>query len=309
VLACKISGPLVILNREFTRNRKNLRTIYRLNSQRYNKELNGAVSVARLAGSVMLHYYDLDYAVTEKPYEATPESAIFTEVDGKVDSIVQNYFRQVWPEDQLLTEETEPDERWYEAMRIWTIDPIDGTLGYKKKTGSFGISIALIEDGRPVLGVLYAPVHNLLAWAVIGEGAYLNGIKVELNEKTSINTILCSSNAINRPAYKRALEVIDQDHRFKIKSMESVVMKALLILHNDGEIYPILPKSEETKSFPKFWDIAAADILIHEAGGRVTTFSGETYRYNIPEFRCINGVLMGTRRGHELALRRLQSSS
>ena len=75
--------------------------MYRLNSQRYNKELNGAVSVARLAGSVMLHYYDLDYAVTEKAYEAAPESAIFTEVDGKVDSIVQNYFRQVWPEDQL----------------------------------------------------------------------------------------------------------------------------------------------------------------------------------------------------------------
>ena len=202
--------------------------MYRLNSQRYNKELNGAVSVARLAGSVMLHYYDLDYAVTEKAYEATPESAIFTEVDGKVDSIVQNYFRQVWTEDQLLTEETEPDERWYEAMRIWIIDPIDGTLGYKKKTGSFGISLALIEEGRPVLGVLYAPVRNLLAWAVIGEGAYLNGIKVELNEKTSINTILCSSNAINRPAYKRALEVINQDHRFKIKSMESVVVKALI---------------------------------------------------------------------------------
>lgn len=283
--------------------------MYRLNTRRYNKELNGTVSLARLAGSVMMHYYDLDYAITEKANEATPEAAILTEVDGKVDSIVQNYFRQVWPEDQLLTEETEPDEYWYEAMRIWTIDPIDGTMGYKNKTGSFGISIALIEDGRPVLGVLYAPVHNLLAWAVIGEGAYLNGTKVELNEKTSINTILCSNNAINRPAYKRTLEAIDQDHKLKIKSMESVVVKALLILHNDGEIYPILPLSEETKSVPKFWDIAAADILIHEAGGRVTTFSGEMYRYNIPEFRCINGALMGTRRGHELALRRLQSSS
>ena len=103
-------------------------------------------------------------------------------------------------------------------MRIWIIDPIDGTLGYKMKTDCFGISIALIENGRPVLGVLYAPMHNLLAWAVMGEGAFLNGIKVDLNEKSSINTILCSSNAINRPAYKRVLEVIDQDHRFKLYS-------------------------------------------------------------------------------------------
>ncbi len=277
-------------------------------NQKYEKELHGALAVARLAGSVMLHYYDLDYSITAKANEPDPEAAIFTEVDGKVDRIVRHYFRQIWPEDQLLTEETDPDEQWYEAVRIWMIDPIDGTLGYRKKTDSFGISIALIEDGRPVLGVLYAPVYELLAWAVMGEGAYLNGKKVKLNEKTSIHTILCSSNAVHRPAYKRALEKIDPDHRFELKTMESVVVKALRILQGDGEIYPILPKSEETRSTPKFWDIAAADICIHEAGGKVTTFSGEKYTYNIPEFGCINGVLMGTRKGHELALRRLQLS-
>jgi len=282
--------------------------VYRLESRKYHKELQGAVSVAWLAGSVMLHYYDLDYVVTEKANEASPESAIFTEVDGRVDGIVQNYFKEVWPDDQLLTEETEPDKRWYEARRIWTIDPIDGTLGYRKKTGSFGISIALIKDGRPVLGVLYAPVHHHLAWAVIGEGAYLNGVKVALFQKASVSTILCSSNAIHRPAYKRVLKALDPEHRFTITSTESVVMKALLILRKEGDIYPIVPISEETPSAPKFWDIAAADILLHEAGGRVTTFQGETYKYNLSDVRCINGVLMGTKTGHELALRRLQSS-
>ena len=74
----------------------------------------------------MLHYYNLDYATEVKSNEVTPESAIFTEIDGKVDSIVQNYFRQVWPEDQLLTEETKADECWHEAKRIWIIDPIGG---------------------------------------------------------------------------------------------------------------------------------------------------------------------------------------
>lgn len=255
----------------------------------------------------MMHYYGLNYASGEKSNEDTPESAVFTEIDGKVNSIVQNYFRQVWPEDQLLTEETEPDERWYEAKRIWIIDPIDGTLGYKKKTGFFGISIALIEEGRPVVGVLYAPVHNLLGSSVVAEGAYLNGTKVEINETAAINTILVSSNAINRPAYKRTLEKINLDNKFKIESMESVVVKALFLVQNIGQIYPILPISEEVKSAPKFWDIAAADIIIHEAGGRVSTFSGETYIYNIPDFRCINGVLMGTGKGHELAFGRLQS--
>ncbi|MFH2133238.1 MAG: inositol monophosphatase family protein [bacterium] len=279
-----------------------------MNSKNYNKELNGAVAVARLAGSVMMHYYDLDYTVSEKAGEVNPEAAIFTEVDGKVDSIVQNYFSQVWPEDQLLTEETEPDEGWHKATRIWTIDPIDGTMGYRKKTGSFGISIALIEDGRPVVGVLYAPVHDLLAWAVVGEGTCLNGTRVEIDEESAIRTILCSSNSMHRPAYQSALEAINQGNQFRIKAMESVVVKALRIIQNDGDIYFILPKSEETKTVPKFWDIAAADILIHEAGGRVSTIAGETYRYDIPDFRCVNGVLMGTKKGHELALERLQLS-
>jgi myo-inositol-1(or 4)-monophosphatase len=255
----------------------------------------------------MLHYYNLDYATEVKSNEVTPESAIFTEIDGKVDSIVQNYFRQVWPEDQLLTEETKADECWHEAKRIWIIDPIDGTMGYKKKTGFFGISIALIEDGRPVVGVLYAPVQNLLGCAVAGEGAYLNGTKVDIKEITTVNTILASSNSIDRPAYKRTLEVINLDNKFKIETMESIVVKALRIIQNVGQICLNLPISEETKSAPKFWDIAAADIIIHEAGGRVSTFSGKTYMYNIPEFRCINGVLMGTSKGHELALGRLQS--
>lgn len=281
----------------------------RLITKRDNKELNDAVSVAHLAGTVMLHYYDLEYAVSLKDGEGSLEAAIFTEVDGKVDRIVRNYFEQLWPSDQLLTEESKPVEGWHESRRIWTIDPIDGTMGYKKRTGSFGISIALIEDGRPVLGVLYAPVRNLIAWAVAGEGAYLNGMKVDLSDKASVNTILCSSNAIDRPPYQRVLRAINPDHNLKVAAMESAVVKALLILHGDGEIYPILPRSDETKGVPKFWDIAAADIILHEAGARVTTFFGEEYRYDIPEFRCVRGVLMGTVAGHSYALSKLQSGN
>jgi len=255
----------------------------------------------------MMHFYDLAYATEEKADEPTPESAIVTEIDGKIDNIVRNYFRQVWPDDQLLTEETEADECWYKARRIWVIDPIDGTMGYKKKTGSFGISIALVEEGRPVVGVLYSPVPDLLGSAVTGRGAYLNGTIVDINGAGTVSTILASSNSINRPPYQKTLEAINIDNKFKILTMESVVAKALGILQNLGQICLNLPISGETKSAPKFWDIAAADIIIHEAGGRVSTFSGETYLYNIPDFKCSGGVLMGTRAGHRLAFERIHS--
>ena len=283
--------------------------MYTLESVRYQKELNGAASLAHLAGSVMLHYYDLDYRVFKKEGEDRPEGAILTEVDGKIDGIVRNYFKEIWPDDQLLTEETAPDRDWYKARRIWMVDPIDGTMGYRKKTGSFGFSIALIEDGRPVLGVLHAPVKNLTAWAVKGEGAHLNGIKVNLREDTPLSTVLCSSNSIHRPAYEKALARINPEQNLNILTAESAVVKALLVLQGKGQIYPILPISDENRSGPKFWDIAAADIILHEAGAIVTTFFGEKYRYNVPDFRCVGGVLMGTKSAHHLTLSRLQRES
>ena len=279
--------------------------MYTLSTKKYRKELNGAASLAHLAGSVMLHYYDLDYRVFKKEGEDRPEGAILTEVDGKIDGIVRNYFTKIWPEDQLLTEETAPEEDWYKARRIWMVDPIDGTMGYRKKTGSFGISIALIEDGRPILGVLYAPVKDLLAWAVKGEGAHLNGIQVDLNQENSFSTILCSSNAIDRPYYRKALARIDPGQNLHILTAESAVVKALLLLRRKGQVYPILPISEENRSGPKFWDIAAADIILHEAGAMVTTFFGEEYRYNVSDFRCVQGVLMGTKSAHHITLSRL----
>ena len=281
--------------------------MYRLASQQYNDELNSAVSIAHVAGTIMLHYYDLDYTVSVKDEGESPESAIFTEVDGMVDNIIRDYFTKLWANDQLLTEETDPDGHWYETERIWIIDPIDGTMGYKKKTGSFGISIALIKGSRPTLGVLYAPAKNMIAWAVVGEGAFLNGMKVDLTNKTSVETILVSSNSIDRPPYQKTLQLIDPKGKLKVMATESVVVKALQILTGDGEIYPILPKSSEMKSTPKFWDIAAADVILHEAGAKVTTFSGEQYQYNIPDFQCVGGVMMGTVTGHNFALSRLQS--
>ena len=283
--------------------------MHTLETVKCRKELNGAASLAHLAGSVMLHYYDLDYHVFKKEGEDRPEGAIVTEVDGKIDGIVRNYFREIWPDDQLLTEETAPDKDWYRARRIWMVDPIDGTMGYRKRTGSFGISIALIEDGRPVLGVLYSPVKNVFAWAVKGEGAHLNGITVDLSKETSLSTVLCSSNSINRPAYKRVLARINPDQKLNVVTAESSVAKALLLLEQKGQIYPILPISDEIKSGPKFWDIAAADIILHEAGAIVTDFHGEKYRYNVPDFRCVRGVLMGTKSAHGVTLLRLREES
>jgi myo-inositol-1(or 4)-monophosphatase len=273
----------------------------------YEYEVKGSKNLALLAGSIMIKDYNKDYEIEEKEDSATPEASIITEVDAKIDSLIQFYFSRIWPDDSLLTEETKAAQDWHKARRIWIVDPIDGTMGYKKQTGSFGISIALIEDGRPVLGILYAPALKLMAIGVKGEGSYLNNKSIDLSSAYSLNNIICSSNAYQREPYQKALSQLNPDHKLGLITMESVVVKAIRLLQKKGEIYPVLPLSDEVKSVPKFWDIAAADILIHEAGGVVTDFSGQKYKYDQPDFRCKNGVIMGTQKGHQYAIDKMKS--
>ena len=277
-----------------------------MNDHDYKIELDGALNLAKLAGSIMMQYYDQDYEIEQKEGHQAPESAILTEVDAKIDDLVQLYFQQNWENDGLLTEETTADGNWFDSDRIWIVDPIDGTMGYKKKTGCFGISIALIERDRPVVGVLYAPDQKLLAYAIKGKGSYLNGEKIDLSQNSEMKNIICSRNAYQRPGYQDILEKLNPDDELGLVTLESVVVKAIRILQKAGEIYPVLPLSKNVKSVPKFWDIAAADMIIHEAGGLLTDFAGKKYRYNISDYRCKGGVLMGTQQGHEYALDKIQ---
>jgi 3'-phosphoadenosine 5'-phosphosulfate (PAPS) 3'-phosphatase len=151
-------------------------------------------------------------------------------------------------------------------------------------------------------------MKNLMAWAVAGEGAFLNAKPVRLHQHTSVKTVLCSSNSIDRPPYRKLLRIIDPRQELQVAAMESAVVKALSLLAGSGEIYPVLPISDETPSAPKFWDIAAADIVLKEAGARVTTFWGEAYTYDLPDVRCVHGVLMGTAAGHRYAMAQLQAA-
>lgn len=270
----------------------------------YSKEKNEAIALARLAGAVMMHYYDIEYEKTEKDDAKSKAEAILTEVDLKLDNIIRTFLSSLWPDDELLTEETAPEAAWYRAHRIWIVDPLDGTLGYVKKTGSFGISIALIEDGRPVVGVLYAPATDTLAVGVAGGGVTLDGRPIDMSDNRELKHLVLSSNSYKKVDYQKAMAALGDPPIYK---MESVVVKVLKLLAGEGEVYFFTPLSDTQPSVPKFWDIAAADLIVNEAGGRGTDFDGELYRYDRANFKCEGGALFGYRAAHAAALARLKN--
>jgi myo-inositol-1(or 4)-monophosphatase len=169
-----------------------------------------------------------------------------------------------------LSEETEDDPARLDARSVWIVDPIDGTRSYLAGQDDWAVSVALACDGRPVLAALYAPVTDEFFLATAGGGATRNGSAIA-------STTGASLRGARFAAPKRRLERLSM-----LAGTEGVPRIGSLALRlarvATGEI-----DGTATGSDSHDWDLAAADLLVHEAGGALTTLAGETVAYNRPQ--------------------------
>jgi 3'(2'), 5'-bisphosphate nucleotidase len=179
-----------------------------------------------------------------------------------------------WP---VLSEEsaTVPFDERKSWRHFWMIDPLDGTKEFLQRTGEFTINIALIEDDRPVLGVVYAPVIDKLYFAARGAGSYRMDGKVTTPIKVAPTTAGSTRFVVSR---RHAAEQETLTHFIdQTKGCESIVMgsslKFCLIAEGAADVYPRNGPTME-------WDTAAAQCILEEAGGSVTDLEGNTIRYN-----------------------------
>ena len=175
-----------------------------------------------------------------------------------------------WP---VLSEESVEvpfDERksW---RHFWMIDPLDGTKEFLHRTGEFTVNIALIEEDRPILGVVYAPVIDKLYFAARGAGAYRTDGEVTKPIKVAPATTGSTRFVVSR------CHASEQEALTQTKGGEPMVMgsslKFCLIAEGAADVYPRNGPTME-------WDTAAAQCILEEAGGSVTDVEGNTIRYN-----------------------------
>ncbi|MEX0752464.1 MAG: 3'(2'),5'-bisphosphate nucleotidase CysQ [Xanthobacteraceae bacterium] len=166
-----------------------------------------------------------------------------------------------------LSEETEDDPARLQARRLWIVDPIDGTRAYIEGRPDWSISAALVENGRPVAAALFAPVEDELFMATAGAGATLNGAFI------AVTTGGLRGARIAGPAgYLRRLQAVDE--RFvAYPRVHSLALRFARVAH--GAIDAALASGNSHD-----WDLAAADLLVHEAGGALTTITGQLLTYN-----------------------------
>jgi len=177
-----------------------------------------------------------------------------------------------------LSEETEDDPARLQQTDVWVVDPIDGTRAYLAGLPDWAVSAALVRAGRPVIAALYAPASDELFLATAGGGATLNGAPIRASGGGELAGATFSG-AKRRLDSLAALEPrIETAPRVPSLALRlaRVAMGAL-----DGTF--AAPNSHD-------WDLAAADLLVHEAGGVMTTLTGQLLTYNRPH--PVHGALV-----------------
>jgi 3'(2'), 5'-bisphosphate nucleotidase len=266
-------------------------------------ELKVAIDLARAAGARILEFYALEI-IAEQKLGADNFSEPVTIADKTASRIIVDGLTEAFPTDAILSEEEADNMKTrLEAEKVWIIDPIDGTWGFIKKDGDFGVQIGLSERGEAVLGVVFLPVHNQLFYAVKDAGTFLiesdgEPKRLTVSDETDFTAMNLASSRNHRS--EKMHRIIDEFGFRQEIQRGSVGLKIGLIAQRLADIYIHL--SPRTK----FWDSCAPQIILEEAGGRMTDLFGARLRYDLHDVQNHNGILASNGTAHDAAVRQLR---
>ena len=251
-------------------------------------ELQTAITTARLAGKSILKHYAAGFE-TEEKLGADNYSEPVTIADREASRIIVDSLSTAFPDDGILSEEEiDKLEHRLSKPRVWIIDPIDGTSGFVKHDGDFGVQIGLAEEGVPVAGVVYLPFHDVLYYAVKGGGSFTvkdggEPVRMFVSDQKNFPDM---GLAVSRNHLSGRMHRIIEHFGFtKIVNRGSVGLKVGLIVDRSCDIY--IHPSPRTK----LWDTCAPQIILEEAGGRFTDLFGFEMRYDSADLQNRNGIL------------------
>jgi myo-inositol-1(or 4)-monophosphatase len=211
-------------------------------------------------------------------------SSPVTEADIAVDNFLRERLTRLVPDAGWLSEEAEDDRARLGANRLWIVDPIDGTRGFVEGKRDWAVSVALVEAGRPVAAALYAPMDDGLYLALAGEGTTLDGTRIAASAGTDL-----AGTRIAGP--KRRVDHIANELADVVAEpkIHSLALRIARVATGRIDIAFAGPDSHD-------WDLAAADLVVHEGGGLLTTLLGEKLVYNRAEPRHAALVATGQAR-------------
>ena len=228
-------------------------------------ELTTAMEAAKAAGKILCSYFKADYEIKDKGFHNPVTTA-----DYASNQYLEEHLREAFPEYGWLSEETVDNDERLDRERVWVVDPLDGTKEFIEGLPQFVVSIALVENGEPMLGVLHNPATSETFSAVRGQGATLNNqsIKASDVERLDQATIFNSRSETRRGLWKAY-----KSHFQELKPIGSVAYKLGLTAARRADMFATLrPKNE--------WDVCAGHVILREAGAELRVLNGHDHSYN-----------------------------
>jgi len=222
--------------------------------------------VTEEAGRIALSYFARDICTWEK----SPDNPV-SEADIAVDTFLRTTLMQNRTGYGWLSEETEDQPERLRCGRIWVVDPIDGTKSFLNGGENWGISVALVQDQETIIAAFYAPVKNAFYFAERGRGVTKNGLNITVSEQTCLDEarMMGDPSAFKNEKYWPT----PWPKSMHTEQANSIALRICQIA--DGQFdccVTLRPKND--------WDVAAADLIIEEAGGLLTTGTGKRLVFN-----------------------------
>ncbi len=219
----------------------------------------------RQAGDIARRYFGGDY----KRWNKEGGSPV-TEADLAVNKYLHDVLTAARPSYGWLSEENPDDPARLSKREVFIIDPIDGTVAFLKNRPHFTICAAVVIEGRPRCGVVYNPITDELYSAQSGHGAHRNGAAIQVGQQTQLEgcAMLGDRTQFTTPPWPS----------MHVQNRNSIAYRLVLVADGSADAsVSLTPKRD--------WDLAAADIILHEAGGFLTDAQGALLIYNRPVTR------------------------
>lgn len=209
------------------------------------------------------------------------------DIDLAADALLRERLMALDPEAGWLSEETADSADRLSCVRVWVVDPIDGTRDYVRGRDGWAVSIALVEGGRPLIGVLDAPARGEHWRAQAGHGATRNGVAIRASRRTDLPGARVPADTLPR----RDGDLV------AVGKPNSIALRIAMVAADEADLLATIRWGHE-------WDIAAAALIAQEAGATVTDALGRPLRYNSTKGEQF-GVLAASAGIHAEAVARL----
>ncbi len=249
-----------------------------------------AMEAAERAGKIALSFF------RKKPrWRYKPDHTPVSEADMAVDAALRDFLLSARPDHGWLSEETADDLSRLERPRVWVLDPVDGTRGFLRGDPNWCVSLALVAEGRPVIGVISAPALGKTWRAAEGAGAFLDGAPLRVSNRAEL-----SGARVAGPRY------LSDPKRWATPWPEISLVRLPSLALRLAWVASAEADASAAPGYKREWDVAAGDLLIREAGGVVTDARGRRPLYNGRDTR-IFGIAAAGKRLHGPVMERMRT--